>query len=250
VLPYNDLDAFSRFTHERGSEIACVIVEPVAANMGVVPPKQGYLEGLREITDRAGIVLIFDEVITGFRMALGGAQERYRVTPDLTTLGKILGGGLPIGAYGGREEIMDRIAPLGDVYQAGTLSGNPLAMRAGVVMLQQLKKPGVYKKLEETGSRLAAGLSAAAEESGVLARVSRVGSLLTLFFAPRVPSDWSGAAAADAAQFALFFRRMLEQGIYLPPSQFEAWFLSLAHSDDQIDRTIAVARDVLKGMVR
>ncbi len=250
VLPYNDLDAFSRFTHERGSEIACVIVEPVAANMGVVPPKQGYLEGLREITDHAGIVLIFDEVITGFRMALGGAQERYRVTPDLTTLGKILGGGLPIGAYGGREEIMDRIAPLGDVYQAGTLSGNPLAMRAGVVMLQQLKKPGVYKKLEETGSRLAAGLSAAAEESGVLARVSRVGSLLTLFFAPRVPSDWSGAAAADGAQFALFFRRMLEQGIYLPPSQFEAWFLSLAHSDDQIDRTIAVARDVLKGMVR
>ena len=250
VLPYNDLDAFSRTVHERGSEIACVIVEPVAANMGVVPPQQGYLEGLREITSRAGIVLIFDEVITGFRMALGGAQERYRVTPDLTTLGKILGGGLPIGAYGGREEIMDRIAPLGDVYQAGTLSGNPLAMRAGVVMLQQLKKPGVYRKLEETGSRLEAGLSAAAGESGVLSRVSRVGSLLTLFFAPRPPSDWSGAAAADGAQFALFFRRMLEQGIYLPPSQFEAWFLSLAHSDDQIDRTIAVARDVLKGMVR
>ncbi|MCZ6696927.1 MAG: glutamate-1-semialdehyde 2,1-aminomutase [Acidobacteria bacterium] len=250
VLPYNDLDAFSRLAQERGSEIACVIVEPVAANMGVVPPRQGYLEGLREITSRTGIVLIFDEVITGFRIALGGAQERYRVTPDLTTLGKILGGGLPIGAYGGREEIMDRIAPVGDVYQAGTLSGNPLAMRAGVVMLQQLKKPGVYERLEETGARLAAGLSAAAEESGIPARVSRVGSLLTLFFAPRSPSDWSGAAAADGARFALFFRRMLEQGIYLPPSQFEAWFLSLAHSDDQIDRTIAVARNVLKGIAR
>ncbi len=172
------------------------------------------------------------------------------MTPDLTTLGKILGGGLPIGAYGGREEIMDRIAPVGDVYQAGTLSGNPLAMRAGVVMLQQLKKPGVYERLEETGARLAAGLSAAAEESGIPARVSRVGSLLTLFFAPRSPSEWSGAAAADGARFALFFRRMLEQGIYLPPSQFEAWFLSLAHSDDQIDRTIAVARNVLKGIAR
>ncbi len=245
VLPYNDLDAFANLARERGREIACVIVEPVAANMGVVPPRPGYLEGLREITKRSGIVLIFDEVITGFRVARGGAQERYRVTPDLTTLGKILGGCLPIGAYGGREEIMERVAPGGDVYQAGTLSGNPLAMRAGIVMLEQLRKPGVYERLESAGERLAAGLSAAAEESGVPARVSRVGSLLTLFFAARAPVDWATASSADTGRFAVFFRRMLESGIYLPPSQFEALFLSLAHGDDQIDRTIGIAREFL-----
>ena len=248
VLPYNDLDALARLTDERGKEIACVIVEAVAANMGVVPPRRGYLEGLREITSRHGVLLIFDEVITGFRLALGGAQEVYRVTPDLTTLGKILGGGLPIGAYGGREEIMDRVAPEGDIYQAGTLSGNPLAMRAGIAMLKHLRQAGVYERLEAIASRLGRGLGAAAEEAGLPARVTRVGSLLTLFFTSRDPVDWASASTADTKRYAAFFRRMLERGIYLAPSQFEALFLSLAHTDDHVDRTIATAREALKGM--
>ncbi len=248
VLPYNDLGAFADLVDHRGSEIACVIVEPVAANMGVVPPRRGYLEGLREITARSGVLLIFDEVITGFRLAYGGAQEVYQVTPDLTTLGKVLGGGLPIGAYGGREEIMDRVAPEGDVYQAGTLSGNPLAMRAGIATLTQLRSPGVYDRLESISDRLARGLAAAAEESGTPAKLTRVGSLLTLFFCAAEPFDWSSASAADTRRYAIFFRRMLERGIYLAPSQFEAMFLSLAHTPDQIDRTIATAREVLDGM--
>ena len=248
VLPYNDLDALRRLVHERGRDIACVIVEPVAANMGVVPPKGGYLEGLREITARAGIVLIFDEVITGFRLALGGAQERYRVSPDLTTLGKILGGGLPIGAYGGREEIMDRVAPEGDVYQAGTLAGNPLAMRVGIAMLRALQAPGVYERLEAAGARLEKGLQEALEESNQPGRLSRVGSLLTLFFSAQEPIDWTSVAGADVKRYGTFFHRMLERGIYLAPSQFEALFVSLAHSDEHIDRTIATAREVLKGM--
>ena len=248
VLPYNDLDAFARLVSERGGEIACVIVEPVAANMGVVPPRPGYLEGLREITARRGIVLIFDEVITGFRLALGGAQERYRVTPDLTTLGKIIGGGLPVGAYGGREEIMNRVAPEGDVYQAGTLAGNPLAMRAGIAMLRHLRQPGVYERLEALSERLARGLSAAAGEAGLPARAARVGSLLTLFFTSREPADWESVSTADTKRYAAFFRRMLERGVYLAPSQFEALFVSLAHTEDQIDRTVATARDILKSM--
>jgi glutamate-1-semialdehyde 2,1-aminomutase len=248
VLPYNDLDAFRALLEERGRDIACVIVEPVAANMGVVPPRRGYLEGLRDLTARHGVLLIFDEVITGFRLAPGGAQELYRVTPDLTTLGKILGGGLPVGAYGGREEIMDRVAPEGDVYQAGTLAGNPLAMRAGIAMLAQLRAPGVYDRLEAAAARLQRGLLAACEESGTTARVTRVGSLLTLFFAAREPADWGGASRADARRYAAFFRRMLERGVYLPPSQFEAWFVSAAHGDAEIDATVATARDVLKGM--
>jgi glutamate-1-semialdehyde 2,1-aminomutase len=248
VLPYNDLDAFARLARERGGDIACVIVEPVAANMGVVPPRRGYLEGLREITARHGILLIFDEVITGFRLALGGAQELYRITPDLTTLGKILGGGLPVGAYGGREEIMDRVAPDGDVYQAGTLSGNPLVMRAGAVMLRQLREPGVYERLEALGDRLARGLVAAAENSGTPVRLTRVGSLLTLFFTSRDPIDWASASAADTKRYAAYFHRMLDRGVYLAPSQFEAMFLTLAHTEELIDRTIDTAREVLKGM--
>jgi glutamate-1-semialdehyde 2,1-aminomutase len=248
VLPYNDLGAFAGLVERRGRDIACVLVEPVAANMGVIPPRRGYLEGLREITSRSGILLIFDEVITGFRVAYGGAQEAYRVTPDLTTLGKILGGGLPIGAYGGREEIMDRVAPDGEVYQAGTLSGNPLAMRAGIAMLKELRSPGVYDRLESLSDRLARGLMAAVEESGTTARVTRVGSLLTLFFCGREPVDWASASAADTGSYAAFFRRMLERGVYLAPSQFEALFLSLAHTPDQIDRTIATTREALKGM--
>ena len=246
VLPYNDLDALARLVRERGTGIACVIVEPVAANMGVVPPKPGYLEGIRDITGRSGIVLIFDEVITGFRVAKGGAQERYRVTPDLTTLGKILGGGLPIGAYGGREEIMDRIAPEGPVYQAGTLAGNPLAMRAGAAMLRALRAPGVYERLEAASARLEAGLRSAASAAGLPARLTRVGSLMTLFFSGREPVDWASVADADTKMYAQYFRRMLERGIYLAPSQFEAMFVSLAHTDEQIDRTIDTAREVFK----
>ena len=248
VVPYNDLDAFAKLAKGRGKEIACVIVEPVAANMGVVPPRPGYLEGLREITAKHGILLVFDEVITGFRVALGGAQELYRISPDLTTLGKILGGGLPIGAYGGREEIMDRVAPEGDVYQAGTLAGNPLAMRAGIAMLKGLRAPGVYATLEKLSARLAQGLAAAAEESGTAARVTRVGSLLTLFFTAHDPVDWQSASRSDTRRFAAYFRRMIERGIYLAPSQYEALFVSLAHTDDQIEKTIATAREAFKGM--
>jgi len=248
IVPYNDLDAFARLAEERGREIACVIVEPVAANMGVVPPRRGYLEGLREITTKHGIVLIFDEVITGFRLALGGAQELYRITPDLTTLGKILGGGLPIGAYGGREEMMNRMAPEGDVYQAGTLSGNPLAMRAGITMLRHLARPGVYERLEALSDRLAVGLAAATSENGTAARITRVGSLMTLFFTSSDPVDYASASLADTRRYGDYFRRMLERGIYLAPSQFEAMFLTLAHTEELIDRTIATAREVLKGM--
>jgi glutamate-1-semialdehyde 2,1-aminomutase len=248
VVPYNDLDAVNRLVHERGRDIACLIVEPVAANMGVIPPAPGYLEGLREITARAGIVLIFDEVITGFRLALGGAQERYRVTPDLTTLGKILGGGMPIGAYGGREEIMDRVAPEGDVYQAGTLAGNPIAMRAGIAMLRALRAPGVYERLERSSARLENGLRAIVEENGGAARLARVGSLMTLFFGVREATGWSAVAGADTKRYAVFFRRMLERGVYLAPSQFEALFVSLAHDDALIDRTLATAHEVFKGL--
>jgi glutamate-1-semialdehyde 2,1-aminomutase len=248
VVPYNNIDAFASLMKTRGREIACVIVEPVAANMGVVPPRPGYLEGLREITARNGILLIFDEVITGFRVALGGAQELYRIAPDLTTLGKILGGGLPIGAYGGREEIMDRVAPDGDVYQAGTLAGNPLAMRAGLAMLRNLVAPGVYARLERSGERLASGLLAAAEANGTEARVTRVGSLLTLFFSAREPHDWDSASAADTRRYAGFFRRMLERGVYLPPSQFEACFLSLAHMEREVAETLAAAEQAFAAL--
>jgi len=248
VVPYNDLDALVALVKERGKEISCVIVEPVAANMGVVPPRHGYLEGLRDITARHGILLIFDEVITGFRVALGGAQEKYRITPDLTTLGKILGGGLPIGAYGGREEIMERVAPEGDVYQAGTLAGNPLAMRAGIATLKELRSPGVYDTLEKSSDRLARGLVSAAEEAAIPARVARVGSLLTLFFTSRVPVDRDSASLSDVRRYAAYFRRMLDCGIYLPPSQYEALFVSLAHTDDQIEKTVSTARETLKGM--
>ncbi len=248
VLPYNDLDAFATLVKDRGKEIACVIVEPVAANMGVVAPRKGYLEGLREITARSGILLIFDEVITGFRLAPGGAQQRYGITPDLTTLGKILGGGMPIGAYGGRADIMARVAPEGDIYQAGTLAGNPVAMRAGIAMLKALRDPGLYDRLEAQSARLAQGLQAAAAEAKVTAHVARVGSLLTLFFLDREPTGWTTAAPADTARFGRFFQNMLQRGLYLPPSQFEAWFVSAAHTDADLDRTLAAARESLRGL--
>ena len=241
-LPYNDIDAVNELCEAAGSEIACLILEPVAANMGVIPPKPGFLEGLREITARHGIVLIFDEVISGFRVALGGAQERFGIVPDLTTLGKIVGGGMPVGAYGGRAEIMNCISPVGDVYQAGTLSGNPVAMAAGIATLTKLRDGAIYKQLERKAAGLADGLKLAAEEAGLDAFVSRVGSVLCAFFTAGPVTDYQAAKESDTELFGRFFREMLSRGIYLAPSQFEAWFVSAAHSDADIAETIEAAR--------
>ncbi len=243
VVPYNDLSAVERAL--AGGDVAAVIVEPVAGNMGLVEPAAGYLEGLRALTSRAGSVLIFDEVITGFRVAYGGAQARYGVTPDLTTLGKIIGGGLPAAAFGGRAEIMRKLAPLGPVYQAGTLSGNPLAMAAGLKMLEILGRPGTYERLEQLGQRLGDGLAAAARDAGVPACLNRVGSIMTLFFAPGPVTDYASAKTADTARFGVFFRRMRDRGVFLPPSQFEALFVSLAHTDEDIETITAAARAAL-----
>jgi glutamate-1-semialdehyde 2,1-aminomutase len=213
--------------------------------MGVVAPRDGYLRGLREITARAGALLVFDEVITGFRLARGGAQQLYGVTPDLTCLGKIIGGGLPVGAYGGRADVMAKVAPEGPVYQAGTLSGNPLAMAAGCATLDALDAPGVYERLEALGRRLEEGLVRAAESAGVTLTVNRVGSLLTGFFCEGPVNDWGGAKRADTARFGRFFHAMLDRGFYLPPAQFEALFLSLAHTEADVDRTVAAAAEAL-----
>jgi len=245
-LPFNDVDAVARTCDSIGRDIACIIVEPVAGNMGVVPPKPGFLEGLREITARHGIVLIFDEVMTGFRLAYGGAQELFGIRPDLTTLGKIIGGGLPVGAYGGRAEIMDCVAPAGKVYQAGTLSGNPLAVAAGLATLRKLRQPGFYDKLERSSSRLATGLESTFRSAGVSVCINRVGSMICPFFTGGPVSDYTGASHADTALFGRFFGSMLARGIYLPPSQFEAWFVSAVHSDADIDETIAAAEDGMK----
>ena len=242
-LPYNSVEAVEQAFRAQGENIAAVIVEPVAGNMGCVPPKPGFLEALRAFCSRYGAVLIFDEVMTGFRVALGGVQERFGVTPDMTTLGKVIGGGLPVGAFGGRREIMETAAPLGAVYQAGTLSGNPLATAAGLAALRLLRgAPDVYEKLEVLGSRLQEGVAAAAARAGVALTVNRVGSMITFFFTDREVCDWSGAASSDTRQFAGFFRRMLESGIYLPCSQFEAAFVSAAMTQDDIDATIACAK--------
>jgi glutamate-1-semialdehyde 2,1-aminomutase len=245
TLPFNDLDATRAVFAARGREIAAVIVEPVAGNMGVVPPQPGFLEGLREITRADGALLLFDEVITGFRVAMGGAQQRYGVTPDMTCLGKIVGGGLPVGVYGGRAEIMEQVAPLGGIYQAGTLSGNPVAMAAGIATLEALRAPGTYQALETMGARLADGLIAAAAEAGLAAQINRVGSMLTGFFTATPVTDYATAKTADAARYGTFFRAMLERGVSLAPSQFEAAFLSLAHTTDDVDVTIAAAREAL-----
>ena len=242
--PYNDLATVERIFEAQGQEIAAVIVEPVAGNMGVVPPKPGFLEGLRRLTAEAGALLIFDEVITGFRLAPGGAQELYGITPDLTCLGKILGGGLPVGAYGGRRDIMSLVAPLGPVYQAGTLSGNPLAMAAGLATLRALLEPGSYERLETVSHRLAEGFAEAAREAGIPVRVNRVGSMLTVFFTGDEVTDYEGARRADTAQFARFFHGMLERGVLLPPSQFEALFVSLAHTEAEVEFTVEAARQV------
>jgi len=242
-VPYNDLGAVRAALEAHREQIAAVIVEPVAGNMGVVPPSPGFLEHLRQLTREHGALLIFDEVITGFRVARGGAQERYRVTPDLTCLGKIVGGGLPVGAYGGRREIMELIAPLGPVYQAGTLSGNPLAMAAGVATLRLLAEPGVYDHLENLSARLAAGLQEAAGRAGVAYTANRVGSMLTGFFCSGLVVDYASAKGADTKRYAAFFQAMLERGVYLAPSQFEAAFVSLAHTEADIDATIDAARE-------
>jgi glutamate-1-semialdehyde 2,1-aminomutase len=240
--PYNDAAAVERIFAQHAGKIAAVIVEPVAANMGVVPPAPGFLESLRTVTERNGALLIFDEVITGFRVAYGGAQDRFHIHPDLTILGKIIGGGLPVAAYGGRQDIMEKIAPLGPVYQAGTLSGNPLAMRAGLATLAKIDVAGFYPELETNAARLVEGLRVALRDSGVHGQVNTVGSLLTLFFAAGDVHDYAGAKLADTKRFAAFFREMLGRGILIPPSQYEALFVSAAHSADEIDRTVDAAR--------
>jgi glutamate-1-semialdehyde 2,1-aminomutase len=243
VVPYNDLASVERAVAV--GDVAAIIIEPVAGNMGLVEPAPGYLEGLRALATKHGSVLIFDEVMTGFRVAYGGAQARYGVAPDLTTIGKIIGGGLPAAAFGGRAEIMQKLAPLGPVYQAGTLSGNPLAMAAGLTAMKILQRPGTYERLEHLGKRLGDGLLAAAHAAGVPAVMNRVGSMLTLFFCAGPVTDYATAKAADTQRFASFFRNMRDRGVFLPPSQFEAMFVSLAHSDADIDQIIAAARAAL-----
>ena len=242
VAPFNDLARVEEIFVRHGEEIAAVIVEPVAGNMGVVLPEPGYLEGLREITCRFGSLLIFDEVITGFRVAFEGAQGYFGVIPDLTCLGKIIGGGLPVGAYGGRRKIMEMVAPSGPVYQAGTLSGNPLAVAAGLAVLRVLKDRTLYDELARRTESLATGLAAAAREAGVPVRINHIGSMLTVFFTGGPVTDYATARRSDTARFAAFFRSMLEQGVYLPPSQFEAWFLSAAHGEEELRRTLEAAR--------
>lgn len=250
LAAYNDLDSVERLFSRYGEEIAAVIVEPVAGNMGCVPPAPGFLHGLRQITSRSGSLLIFDEVMTGFRVAYGGAQELYGVKPDLTCLGKIIGGGLPVGAYGGRQEIMEQVAPVGPVYQAGTLSGNPLAVTAGLVTLQQLQQPGTYEKLEALGRQLEDGIKAALEAAGVAATFNRVGSMFTLFFTPPPVRDLATAVRSNTHHFAAFFRTLFEGGIYWPPSQFEAAFLSLAHTPDDVQHIVEACRTALERMAQ
>jgi glutamate-1-semialdehyde 2,1-aminomutase len=246
VVPYNDLAAVEAACAT--GTVAAVIIEPVAGNMGCVPPADGYLEGLRRITAAHGSLLIFDEVMTAFRVAFGGAQARYSITPDLTTVGKVVGGGLPAAAFGGRADIMDKLAPLGPVYQAGTLSGNPLAMAAGLVAMNILRRPGNYERLEAMGARLAEQLDAAARDAGVPHCINRVGSMLTLFFCDGPVTDYASAKASDTQRFARFFQGMRERGVFLPPSQYEAMFLSLAHGEGEIDDIGSAAREVLKSL--
>ena len=242
VVPYNDLAAVQAAVQHHRADLAAIIVEPVAANMGVVPPADGFLQGLRDAASEAGALLIFDEVISGFRVGLAGAQGRYNVQPDITCLGKVIGGGLPVGALGGSAAIMNQLAPLGPVYQAGTLSGNPLAMAAGIATLDALAADGVYDTLEARAARLADGLSAAAADAGVAYAVSRVGSILTGFFRASAPTNYDEATECDRVAYARFFHASLAAGVNLAPSQFEAMFVSLAHDDAVIDRTIETAR--------
>ncbi|MBC8391593.1 MAG: glutamate-1-semialdehyde 2,1-aminomutase [Deltaproteobacteria bacterium] len=249
-LPYNDIDLVKKVMAEQGDSIACIIVEPVAGNMGLVKPVGGFLESLRELTTECGSLLIFDEVMTGFRVAYGGAQELYGILPDITTLGKIIGGGLPVGAYGGNREIMEYIAPQGPVYQAGTLSGNPVAMAAGIETLKLIGHSGFYDALDEKADRLANGLKKAAEKAGARVFLDRVGSMLGLFFTEKQVENFKDAKTSDLKKFSAYYRNMLQRGIYLAPSQFEAFFVSAAHNLDHIDETVHAAEEVFDIMVK
>jgi glutamate-1-semialdehyde 2,1-aminomutase len=247
-LPYNDIDSVSAVMKTQGGKIACIIVEPVAGNMGLVTPVNGFLQALRELTEKSGSLLIFDEVMTGFRVSHGGAQSVYGISPDLTCLGKIIGGGLPVGAYGGRRDIMEHIAPQGPVYQAGTLSGNPLAMAAGIATLTQLNTPGFYEALDEKAERLAAGLKRASEKAGINVKLTKAGSMLGLFFADIDVTNFEDAKTSDLNMFSDYYKGMLQEGIYLAPSQFEALFVSAAHDTAHIDKTIQAAEKVMGGL--
>jgi len=249
LASYNDLGSVEGLFRRHGQEIAAVLVEPVAGNMGVVPPEPGFLEGLRKITEATGSLLIFDEVITGFRLSPGGAQARYRIRPDLTCLGKILGHGLPVGAYGGRRDIMESVAPLGPVYQAGTLAGNPLAMAAGLAALRRLR-PALYDHLEQRGAQLEKGLVSAAEDAGVPVHLSRVGSMVGLFFCEGPVRNYAEARAADRNAYARLFRSLLRRGVYLPPAPFETIFLSTAHTIEEVDRTVEAAAEAFREVRR
>ena len=246
VLPYNDIDAVEAAFKKHGDDIACVIIEPVAGNMGVVAPSKEYHQRLREITEEYGALLIWDEVMTGFRLSLGGAQELYGIQPDLTTMGKVIGAGLPVGAYGGKREIMMHVAPEGPVYQAGTLSGNPLAMAAGLKQLEILKDKNPYPELDAKGERLEKGMIELIDKYGIKATVNRVGSMITMFFTDREVKNFDDAKSSDLEIFNRFYKLMLEKGIYLAPSQFEASFLSTAHSDEDINRTLNAVEDTFK----
>lgn len=247
-VPYNDLAAVEKAFAEHKDKIAAVIVEPVAANMGVVLPKEGFLKGLREITRKQGALLIIDEVITGFRLRNGSAQQEFGVEGDLTTMGKIIGGGMPVAAYAGPAELMNNVAPLGPVYQAGTLAGNPLAMRAGIATLKELSKPGIYDGIHAQAKKLVSGLQQGLADAGIAAQVNSIGSLSTVFFAPEPVTNYTDAKRSDTKLYARFFREMLNRGIFLAPSQFEAAFVSAAHTEDDIERTISAARDALKSI--
>jgi glutamate-1-semialdehyde 2,1-aminomutase len=248
VANFNDLDSVELLFKNNPDQIAGIIVEPVAGNMGVVPPQPGFLEGLRRITEREGAVLIFDEVMTGFRVHKGGAQTLYGIQPDLTTLGKVIGGGLPVGAYGGKREIMQLVAPLGPMYQAGTLSGNPLAMSAGIAALDLIRSEDCWKEMEQAAGRLEVGISSAARKAGIPIQQTRVGTMFTTFFSETRPVDWGTVKVADKARFGRFFQKMLENGVYLAPSQFEAGFLSILHDDAIIDATLEAAAQAFQSL--
>jgi len=246
VANFNDLDSVEALFKKYPEQIAGIIVEPVAGNMGVVPPAQGFLEGLRKLATEYGAVLIFDEVMTGFRVHKGSAQTLYNIKPDLTTLGKVIGGGLPVGAYGGKKEIMQMVAPVGPMYQAGTLSGNPLAMSAGIAALSLIRGKECWEKLEQASAKLEAGVLSAAQHAGVPIQQTRVGTMFTTFFSETRPKDWNTVKVADKIRFGKFFQKMLENGVYLAPSQFEAGFISTMHTDDVIEATINAANLALK----
>jgi len=248
VAIYNDLESVEALFKQYPEQIAAIIIEPVAGNMGVVPPVDGFLQGLRDVTIRAGALLIFDEVMTGFRVHLNGAQALYNIVPDLTTLGKVIGGGLPVGAYGGKREIMELVAPVGPMYQAGTLSGNPLAMSAGIATLDLLKTPGTWEKLEKASADLMSGIDAAAKSAGIPIQQTRVGTMFTNFFSKVPPKNWSTVAQGDKVRYGQFFRAMLENGIYLAPSAFEAGFMSTVHTDDDVQATVAAAEKAFKSL--